>query len=206
VSEPFPEIVRSRAVVLRGDNIDTDVITPIARVVEGGDAVVKFAFEPLRFGRDGSPLATDPFADPDRQGAQVLVAGENFGCGSSRETAATAVRGMGFRVVLAPSYGDIFYSNCLKNGVLPIRLPPTAFEVVRAFAEGLGELSVELDRQELWVGDQAIAFEVGPLQKEMLARGLDDLGLMRARADLQAAFEARDAALRPWVRRRRAHA
>ncbi|MEJ0066166.1 MAG: hypothetical protein WDM85_12695 [Caulobacteraceae bacterium] len=102
MSEPFPEIVRSRAVVLRGDNIDTDVITPIARVVEGGDAVVRFAFEPLRFAPDGSPLLTDPFADPERQGAQILIAGENFGCGSSRETAATAVRGMGFRVVVAP--------------------------------------------------------------------------------------------------------
>jgi 3-isopropylmalate/(R)-2-methylmalate dehydratase small subunit len=202
MSEPFPEIVRSRAVVLRGDNIDTDVITPIARVVEGGDALVRFAFEPLRFGPDGSSLATDPFADPERQGAQILVAGENFGCGSSRETAATAVRGMGFRVVVAPSYGDIFYSNCLKNGVLPVRLSPSTAEVVRAFAEGLGELSIGLERQELSCGDRVIGFEIGKLQKQMLARGLDDLGLMRERADRQAAFDQRDSELRPWVRER----
>ena len=206
MSEPFPQLIRSCAVVLRGDNIDTDVITPIARVVEGGDAVVRFAFEPLRFGPDGSSLPSDPFADPKRHGAQILLAGENFGCGSSRETAATAVRGMGFRVVVAPSYGDIFYSNCLKNGVLPIRLSPVAFDIVRAFAEDLGELSVALGRQELRFGDESADFEIGQLQKEMLAQGLDDLGLMRTRADRQTDFDARDRALRPWVRDRAASA
>jgi len=171
-------------------------------LVEGGEAVVRFAFEPLRFAPDGSPLPSDPFADPNRQGAQILVAGENFGCGSSRETAATAIRGMGFRVVLAPSFGDIFYSNCLKNGVLPVRLPPGAFESLRACAENLGEISIALERQEISFRDQTVSFEIGELQKAMLARGLDDLGLMRARADRQAAFDQRDAKLRPWVRRR----
>jgi 3-isopropylmalate/(R)-2-methylmalate dehydratase small subunit len=196
-------MVRSRAVVLRGENIDTDVITPIGRVVQGAEAVVKFAFEPLRFAPDGSPLASDPFADPDRQGAQILLAGDNFGCGSSRETAATAVRGMGFRVILAPSFGDIFYSNCLKNGVVPIRLPPPAFESLRAFAEGLGEISVAVGPQEIRFGDRVVTFEIGGLHKEMLTHGLDDLGLMQARADRQTAFDERDAKLRPWVRERR---
>lgn len=198
----FPGTIVSRAVVLAGDNIDTDVITPIARVVQGGDAVVRFAFEPLRFAPDGSPLASDPFADPERQGAQVLVAGENFGCGSSRETAAWAVKGMGFLVVIAPSFGDIFHSNCLKNGVLPIRLEAQAYRVLRAAADGLGEIAVALEAQTVSAGGQVFGFSLGRLNKERLALGLDDLGLMQARAAQQATFETQDAAARPWVRDR----
>jgi len=201
---PFPDRIASRAVVLAGDNIDTDVITPIARVVQGGEAVVRWAFEPLRFAPDGSPLPTDPFSDPERQGAQVLVAGENFGCGSSRETAAWAVKGMGFLVVIAPSFGDIFRSNCLKNGVLPVRLEGEAMATLRSAAERLGEVIITLDAQTVTAGGHGFSFALGRLDKERLALGLDDLGLMQARAEQQAAFEARDAVERPWVRERRA--
>lgn len=200
---PFPDRITSRALVLAGDNIDTDVITPIARVMQGGEALVRYAFEPLRFAPDGTPLATDPFADPERKGAQVLVAGENFGCGSSRETAAWAVKGLGFLAVIAPTFGDIFQSNCLKNGLLPIRLGGTALAAVRAAGEALGEVVIDLEAQTVTAGGLSFGFPLGRLSKERLRLGLDDLGLMRSRADRQAAFEVHDARLRPWVRNRR---
>ncbi len=201
--EPFPPTVRSRAVVLRIDNIDTDVITPIARVLQGAQAVVAYAFEPLRFDEDGSPLAGDPFADPRRAGAQILITGDNFGCGSSRETAAWAVKGMGFKAVIATGYGDIFYSNALKNGLLPIRLAGAEVEQLRAVADRLEDITIDLAAQRITAPGVSAGFEIGPLQKEMLTLGLDDLGVMSSRADAFAAYEARDARLRPWVRHRR---
>jgi 3-isopropylmalate/(R)-2-methylmalate dehydratase small subunit len=90
------------------DDVDTDVITPIGRVLQGGSALVKFAFEPLRYDAAGRLRGDCPLDDPRYAGAQILIAGENFACGSSRETAVWAVRGLGFRCVIAPSFGDIF--------------------------------------------------------------------------------------------------
>lgn len=202
MTEGFPSRVRSRAVVLRMENVDTDVITPIARVLQGREAVVRFAFEPLRFDAGGAPLPTHPFNDPERAGAEVLVAGRNFGCGSSRETAAWAVRGLGFQVVVAPSYGDIFYSNCLKNGVLPVRLAVDEVETLMRAADNLAEIEVDLPRQSLRCGERQYAFEIGALQKEMLLSGLDEIGMMQARASAQVAFDERDSLARPWVRDR----
>jgi 3-isopropylmalate/(R)-2-methylmalate dehydratase small subunit len=204
MTEGFPTVIRSRAVVLRLENVDTDVITPIARVLQGREAIVRWAFEPLRFGSDGAPLSTDPFADPARAGAEILIAGRNFGCGSSRETAATAVRGLGFRVVVAPSYGDIFYSNCLKNGVLAVRLAQGEVQDLMAAADGLAEVEVDLPAQRVCCGRWSAPFEIGALQKEMLLTGVDEIGLMEARATAKVAYDARDSQERPWVRDRSA--
>ncbi len=203
--QPFPQTVCSRAVVLRIDNIDTDVITPIARVVQGAEAVVAYAFEPLRFGEDGARLESDPFADPARAGAQILITGDNFGCGSSRETAAWAVKGMGFRAIIATGYGDIFYSNALKNSVLPIRLTGAEVGRLGAIADRLDEITIDLRAQRITAAGFTAGFEIGPLQKEMLALGLDDLGVMNSRADALSAYEARDVQLRPWARDRHQH-
>jgi 3-isopropylmalate/(R)-2-methylmalate dehydratase small subunit len=202
MTEAFPSCVRSRAVVLRRENVDTDVITPIARVLQGREAIVRYAFEPLRFGADGAPLPTDPFGDSARAGAEVLIAGRNFGCGSSRETAAMAVRGLGFRVVIAASYGDIFYSNCLKNGVLAVRLAPDDVDGLMAAADQLAEIEVDLPSQRVRTALGEHRFEIGALQKEMLLTGVDEIGLMEARAAAKAAFDAVDAQARPWVRTR----
>jgi len=189
-------------VVLRLENVDTDVITPIARVLQGREAVVRFAFEPLRFDAEGAPLPADPFNDPERAGAEVLVAGRNFGCGSSRETAAWAVRGLGFQVVVAPSFGDIFYSNCLKNGVLPVRLAADEVEALMRAADNLAEIEVDLPGQNLRCGERQYSFEIGALQKQLLISGLDEIGLMQAQASAQGAFDERDSLARPWVRNR----
>jgi 3-isopropylmalate/(R)-2-methylmalate dehydratase small subunit len=203
MTEGFPPRISSRAVVLRMENVDTDVITPIGRVVQGREAVVRFAFEPLRFDAEGAPLPTHPFNDPERAGAEVLVAGRNFGCGSSRETAAWAVRGLGFQVVVAPSFGDIFYSNCLKTGVLPVRLAADEVETLMRAADNLDEIEVDLPQQSVRCGARQYAFEIGALQKEMLLSGLDEIGMMQAQASVQAAFDQRDSLARPWVRDRR---
>ena len=202
MTEGFPPCIVSRAVVLRLENVDTDVITPIARVLQGREAVVRFAFEPLRFDAEGAPSPADPFNDPERVGAEVLIAGRNFGCGSSRETAAWAVRGLGFQVVVAPSYGDIFYSNCLKTGVLPVRLAADDVETLMRAAENLDDIEVDLPQQRVRCGARQYTFEIGALQKEMLLSGLDEIGMMQAQAPAQDAFDRRDSLARPWVRDR----
>ena len=204
MNEAFPPLLDTLAVVLRHENVDTDVITPIARVLEGPQAIVDFAFEPLRFTNDGKPRADDPFADPDRQNAQVLIAGRNFGCGSSRETAAQAIRGMGFRCVIAPSFGDIFYSNCLKNGVLAVRLDGTEVERIMSCADDLARVEVRLPEQEVVVAGVTSTFEIGPLSKRMLIEGIDEIGLLQSYSANKAACDSSDAAKRPWVRMRAA--
>jgi len=202
MSEGFPSRIRSRAVVLRLENVDTDVITPIGRVLQGREATVRYAFEPLRFDAEGAELPSHPFNNPERAGAQILIAGRNFGCGSSRETAAWAVRGLGFQVVVAASYGDIFYSNCLKTGVLPVRLAVEEVETLMRAADNLAEIEVDLPSQSLRCGEHQYGFEIGSLQKEMLLSGLDEIGMMQAQASVQAAFDERDCLARPWVRDR----
>mgnify|MGYP001984498897 CR=1 FL=1 len=202
MNEAFAPLLDSLAVVLRLENVDTDVITPIGRVLEGPQAIVDYAFEPLRFAEDGTRRTDDPFADPDRQNAQILIAGRNFGCGSSRETAAQAIRGMGFRCVIAPSFGDIFYSNCLKNGVLAIALDAREVERIMASAEELSRIIVKLPEQRIELEGQLAQFEIDPLSKRMLLDGIDEIGLLESYTDAKADFDRKDAAARPWVRDR----
>ena len=202
MNEAFPPLLDSLAVVLRLENVDTDVITPIGRVLEGPQAIVDYAFEPLRFADDGTRQTDDPFADPDRQNAQILIAGRNFGCGSSRETAAQAIRGMGFRCVVAPSFGDIFYSNCLKNGVLAIALDGREVEQLMGSAEGLARIIVKLPEQRVLSRGHGAEFFIDPLSKRMLLDGIDEIGLLKSYTDAKAEFDRRDAQARPWVRER----
>ena len=192
-------VVTSKATPLLIDNIDTDVITPIGRVLEGRDAVVKYAFEPMRFTRDGALDPACPLNDPAFAGAQILIGGDNFGCGSSRETAVWAVRGLGYRVVIAKSFGDIFFSNCFKNGVLAVQLPAEQVDRLAEAAARGETVSVDLQSQRITSGDSEAAFAVSSLRKEMLASGLDDLGLISRRAEAISEFERADKIARPWV-------
>ncbi len=197
--EPFATLA-SKAVPLMLDNVDTDVITPIGRVLQGGPALVEFAFEPLRYDAAGKLRPDCPLNDPRYAGAQVLIAGDNFACGSSRETAVWAVRGLGFRCVIASSFGDIFHSNCFKNGVLPVVLPAGDVAELARFADGgASTLVVDLAAQRVRAGDRSYAFAVPPLRKEALLAGLDDLGLILRRSDAIRRFEHSDRAARPWV-------
>ena len=195
-------IVSGIAAPLPLANVDTDVIVRIERVAQFGPGELgKYAMEMLRYCDDGSEnpdfvLNRAPF----RQ-AEILVAGENFGCGSSREHAVWALADFGFRVVIAPSFGDIFFSNCFQNGVLPIRLAPA--EIAQVFASITPQdarLTVELEAQQVVLNNgQSLPFEVEAYRKSMLLQGLDEIGLTLTRvAEIEAA-EAADRQKRPWL-------
>ena len=189
-------------------NIDTDRIIRIERCARTPrDEMGRWAFEMERFAADGSEnpgfvLNRAPFRD-----AQILVAGENFGCGSSREMAVWAVGGLGIRCVIAPSFGEIFFGNCFQNGILPIRLPATAVESIQQRLSGAtaqapeqAVLVVDLERQLLstaW-GEQ-LPFEVDPRGREALLEGLDPIDLTLKRSAAIDAFEAKQRLERPWV-------
>jgi 3-isopropylmalate/(R)-2-methylmalate dehydratase small subunit len=191
--------VHSTAVPLLADNIDTDVITPIGRVLQGREATIAFAFEPLRFGPDGALRADCPLNDPAYAGAEILIAGANFACGSSRETAVWAVAGMGFRVVIAPSFGDIFHTNCFKNGVLPIVLAAGEVAALARHASAGGAIQIDLEAGTVTAANVRYSFETAPLRKEALLLGLDDLGLILRRSEAVARFEEDDRRRRPWI-------
>ena len=193
--------IESLAVPLLLDDVDTDVITPLRRILEGIPSMVEHAFEVLRFRSDGSPEPGCVLNDPRFKGAEILLAGRNFGCGSSRETAVWAIRGLGVRCIVAPSFGDIFHSNCFKNGVLPIVLPAVEVAALGEEAgQAAGTFVVDLEACRLTTprGRSAV-FEINGLRRAALLQGLDDLGLTLQRLDAIDAFENRDREGRPWA-------
>jgi len=175
------------------------VITPIKRVMEGAEALVKYAFEPLRYTPDGELNPDCPLNQDAYRNAPILLAGPNFACGSSRETAVWAVLGLGIRCIIAPSFGDIFFDSCFQNGLLPIVLAQSDVDAL-ASQVGAGEFRVDLERLQITspTGD-TVAFTVNPLQREALLTGRDSIELTLGRADEIAAFQQRDRDLRPWV-------
>lgn len=198
------EKLRSRMVALPVDNIDTDQIIP-ARFLktvtkEGLGAQL---FYDWRYDAEGRPRPDFILNQPRAQGAQILLAGDNFGCGSSREHAPWALLEYGFRCVIAPSFGDIFYNNCLKNGLLPVVL--TEQEVDGLFHDCAAQpgfrLVVDLERQTVSTTDGAktYRFEIAPSPKYALLNGLDEIGLTLRHADKIRAFEERRRAELPWL-------
>ena len=194
-------------------NVDTDAIIPkqflksIKRTGFGPNLFDEWRY--LDRGEPGVDKARRPLNpqfvlnEPRYKGAQVLLARRNFGCGSSREHAPWALLDYGFRVVIAPSFADIFFQNCFKNGLLPIVL--SAAEVDRLFHETAAlpgfRLTVDLDRQTVATTDGAavFAFEIDAFKKDCLRNGLDEIGLTLGKADLIRAFEARHLAQNPWL-------
>jgi 3-isopropylmalate/(R)-2-methylmalate dehydratase small subunit len=181
-------------------NVDTDQIIPkqfLKRIERTGfeDAL----FFDWRFNADGTPNADFELNQPRYKGASILLTRANFGCGSSREHAPWALNDYGFRAVIAPSFADIFYNNCFKNGLLPVRLSEEQVEELfqRARATEGYQLTIDLERQT--VGDDAgleIKFEVDSFRRECLLNGLDDIGLTLQHADAINAYEARRVAFR----------
>ena len=189
-----------RVATLPRVNVDTDQIIPkqflkrIERTGFGG-----FLFFDWRFRPDGSPDPGFELNQPRAQGASILVAGSNFGCGSSREHAPWALAEYGFRAVIAPSFADIFYNNCCQTGLLPVRL--TEAEVAELFrradaAPSGYELTVDLERQQVTdtSGFEA-SFEIDAYRRNMLLRGLDEIGRTLLQESAIAAFEQRREAL-----------
>ena len=184
-------------------NINTDVVIRIERMSKHGRGELgPWALEALRLRPDGSEDPEFILNRPGYRGARILLAGANFGCGSSREMAVWALEEIGIRCIIAPSFGDIFFGNCLQNGMLAIRLPDSTVEALverasRGAAEAL--LTVDLVHQEILHEGGSVPFEIEPLARESLLQGLDPIGVTLQRESDIAAFEARDRLARPWL-------
>ncbi len=193
-------------------NVDTDLIIPkqfLKSIFKSGYG--PNLFDELRYldegapGMDNSKRPLNPdfvLNEPRYQGAQVLLARRNFGCGSSREHAPWALMDFGFRVIIAPSYADIFYNNSFKNGLLPLVL--TEAQVEQLFREALAtegyRLTVDLEKQQVITpSGQSFGFEIDAFRKHCLMNGLDDIGLTLQDADAIRAYEARRLVEAPWV-------
>jgi 3-isopropylmalate/(R)-2-methylmalate dehydratase small subunit len=191
--EPFRAFT-SKLVPLVADNVDTDQVIP-ARFLKATDkaGMGEHLFADWRYHADGSPRPEFVLNRPGMAGRRVLLAGDNFGAGSSREHAAWALLGWGFRAVLATSFADIFRANALKNGLLPVPLVAADHAELAAAVDADPEVEVTVDLAAEAVtlpGGRAAGFQVDPFARQMLLEGTDELGFLLAQADAVAAFEA----------------
>lgn len=185
------------AVPLRAENVDTDQIIPArfltAVTKEGmGDGL----FYAWRYERDGTPKPDFVLNQPQYAGARVLIAGRNFGSGSSREHAVWALTEYGFRTVITPGFADIFYNNSLKNGLLPVALPEETVNMLLDLVEEEPEttITVDLENQVVVLPDgQQLPFEIDPFRKMCLLQGVDDLGYLLSKSEAIDAYEAQPA-------------
>jgi 3-isopropylmalate/(R)-2-methylmalate dehydratase small subunit len=192
----MPEPLRpftSRLVPLLVDNVDTDQIIP-ARYLKGTskDGLGEGLFADWRYDGDGNPREGFVLNRPEMAGREVLLAGANFGSGSSREHAAWALQAAGFKAVLAPVFADIFRNNALKNGLLPVELPADAHaELAAAVADDPEvEVTVDLEAETVTLpGGRTVAFSVDPFARQMLLDGTDELGYLLSQAAAVAAYE-----------------
>ena len=190
--QPFSIVSGPAAPLMRRD-IDTDVIIRIERVNAPRETLGQWALEPLR----GPDFILD---QPMFRGAPILLAGANFGCGSSREHAVWALQGLGIRCVIAPSYGDIFFANCFQNGMLPVTLPEAAVLSLAAQVADGATVTVDLRKSVVMAPDGTLhPFTLDPIRREMLLEGVDELGLTLRRMPEIATWQRADAARRPWA-------
>jgi len=184
-------------------NVDTDKIIPkqhLKTIKRSG--LGKALFDEMRYRPDGSENPDFVLNKPAYRQAKILVAGENFGCGSSREHAPWALLDFGIRCVIAPSFADIFYNNCFKNGILPIALPQADVDKLMDDAERGANaiISIDLEKQEIRGPDGGcIKFDIDPFRKRCLLQGLDDVGLTLEKAPAIDSFEAKNRLNQPWL-------
>lgn len=178
--DPFKKLT-AKAAPLRMINVDTDIIIPkqfLKTIKRTGLGV--HAFHNIRYEDDGSEKANFVLNNPEYRNAEILITGENFGCGSSREHAPWALLDMGYRCIIAPSFADIFFNNSFKNGILPIALPQEQIDQLMDEAEANpdGVFEVDLENQKITRGNKfSFDFEVDEFRKHCLLNGLDDIGL-----------------------------
>jgi len=184
-------------------NIDTDMIIPqqhLKTITRTG--LGKYAFSHIRYHDDGSERDDFVLNKPAYRTAEILVTGENFGCGSSREHAPWALKDFGIKCVIAPSFADIFYGNCFKNGLLPITLPQETIDLLLDDA-GRGAnaiITVDLETQTISGPDGGtVSFEVDPYRRHCLLNGLDDIGLTLEKKKIIENFEAKKRLTQPWM-------
>ncbi|MDC0192427.1 3-isopropylmalate dehydratase small subunit [Alphaproteobacteria bacterium] len=182
-------------------NVDTDMIIPkqfLKTIKRSG--LGKNLFHELRFDMQGNikndfVLNWDPYKK-----ATILIAGDNFGCGSSREHAPWSLLDFGFKCIVAPSYADIFYNNCFKNGILPIRLNQEKVNILMTEAKNKNQLTINLDEQIIILEDEnAIEFDIDPFRKKCLIEGLDDIGLTLQKKDKISKYEESIKSSHPWI-------
>ncbi len=184
-------------------NVDTDKIIPkqFLRTIKRSGLAEGLFYE-LRFDEQGKPKSGFVLDQPAYKDTKILVVGENFGCGSSREHAPWAILDAGIRCVIAPSFGDIFYNNCFKNGILPITLPPEQVDLLMDDAErgANAVVTVDLEKQEIAGPDGGtIHFDVDPFRKHCLLNGLDDIGQTLNKASRIDDYEAKQKYQQPWL-------
>jgi len=180
-------------------NVDTDLIIRIERCTGmPKEELGKYAFEMVRFLPGGAENPEFVLNQPRYRGARILLCGEFFGTGSSREVAVWALASLGVRCVIAPSFGQIFFNNCFQNGLLAIVLPQAAVDALAkaAAAPGANPFTIDLEAQTI---NGSVHFDVAPRNKKMLLEGLDEIGLTQALEPRIAAFQAKDRATRPWI-------
>lgn len=184
-------------------NVDTDMIIPkqyLKTIKRTGLGTALFS--EMRYRDDGSENPDFVLNKPAYRDATIIVAGDNFGCGSSREHAPWALLDYGIRCVISTSFADIFYNNCFKNGILPVVVTPAQLEALMDDAErgANATLSVDLEKQTIKGPDGGtIKFEIDPSRKQALLEGLDDIGITMGKGDSIAAFEMKSAENRPWI-------
>ncbi|MFE3835975.1 3-isopropylmalate dehydratase small subunit [Pseudogemmobacter sonorensis] len=184
-------------------NIDTDMIIPkqfLKTIKRSG--LGKNLFDEMRYTPEGEEIPDFVLNKPAYRAAQIIVAGDNFGCGSSREHAPWALLDFGIRCVISTSFADIFFNNCFKNGILPIRLPADQVEYLMADAEkgANARITVDLESQTVTASDgRSFPFEVDAFKRHCLLNGLDDIGLTMENAGAIDSFENRLAVTRPWA-------
>ena len=203
--EKFERLTGAAAPLMR-ININTDIIIPINRLISYKRGELgPWCFEAWRYAAEGVEIPEFVLNKPRYRHAKILVAGDNFGCGSSREHAVWSLSDFGFRCIIAPSFGDIFYWNCFQNGLLPIRLPEDKVKELAAEIESTEDASMTIDLKTLSIATptgREIAFTTDPERREALLEGLDDIG-MTLKFDAQIRnHQSRDRKARPWIYRR----
>jgi 3-isopropylmalate/(R)-2-methylmalate dehydratase small subunit len=184
-------------------NIDTDMIIPkqfLKTIQRSG--LGKNLFDEMRYTQDGQEIPDFVLNQPAYRSTEILIAGDNFGCGSSREHAPWALLDFGIRCVISTSFADIFYNNCFKNGILPIVMPQDVVDVLMADAKkgANARVTIDLPSQTVTTSDgQSFPFEVDPHRKHCLLNGLDDIGLTLEKAAAIDSYEKTLATLRPWA-------
>lgn len=184
-------------------NIDTDMIIPkqFLKTIKRSGLGVNL-FDEMRYDADGAEIPDFVLNKPQYRETEILVAGDNFGCGSSREHAPWALKDFGIKAIVATSFADIFYNNCFKNGLLPIVLPQEAVDVLMQDAEkgSNARMIVDLEAQTVTSSDgEVFSFEIDAFKKHCLLQGLDDIGLSMEKAPHIDTFESQAAQARPWV-------
>lgn len=197
--QPFTTL-NAIAAPLPIENVDTDMIIPkqfLKTIKRTG--LKEGLFYEMRFDVNGKRnedfvLHREPYTH-----AQILISHENFGCGSSREHAPWALLDFGIRCVIAPSYADIFYNNCFKNGILPVILPQDAIDKLMQTAQAGQKISVDLTQQKVTAGNHSFNFDIDPFRKHCLINGLDDIGLTMEKLDFINGFEDKQKTSASWL-------